>query len=183
MSKFTKISQSALDTLQLDAGVLLYNFDPVTAAEPSDDDIICATSGGVSISCVPTYIDMGEDVDNCPVGAMELKKLEKWTCKIRFTSLGMSAEDFHLALGAADVSGTKLTPRSGIRAKDFRDIWWVGDTTNGKMVAVRLLYALSTGGLELKSSKNGKGQLEVELTGHISLGKQDVVPMELYACA
>lgn len=181
MGKFTKIPKDTFDTLQLDAGVLLSNFDPETAAEPADEDIICATTGGINPTCIPTYSDMGEDVDNCPANMMELKKLESWECKVAFTALAVSPAVIQLALGAADVAGNKITPRRNVEIKDFRDIWWVGDKANGGMVAVKLINALSTGGLSLQTTKNGKGQISVELTGHVSLENQDVMPMEFYS--
>lgn len=181
MGKFTKIPADTFDALQINAGVLLHTFDPATAAEPDDEDIICATTGGIAVSCVPTYSDMGEDVDNCPVNMMELKKLDGWECKISFTALSASADMILLALGAADKSGNKITPRRNLKVSDFGDIWWVGDKADGGMVAVKLLNALSTGGLTLQTTKNGKGQLSVELTGHVSLENQDVMPMEFYS--
>lgn len=63
MGKFTKIPENTFSALQMDAGVLLRNFDPVTGAAPADEDIICATTGGINPTCVPTYSDFGEDVD------------------------------------------------------------------------------------------------------------------------
>ena len=181
MGKFTKIPADTFDSLQLDAGVLLSTFDPATAAEPEDSAIICATTGGINISCVPTYSDMGEDVDNCPANMKELKKLDSWECKISFTSLDASADMILLALGAADVTGNKITPRRDLKPSDFGDKWWVGDKANGGMVAVKIINALSTGGLSLQTTKNGKGQISVELTGHVSLANQDIMPMEFYS--
>lgn len=181
MPKFTKIPQDTFDTLQLDAGILLSAFDPANPAEPADSDIICATSGGIAVTCVPKYADMGEDVDNCPEGTMELKKLVGWNCGIRFTSLGMTAEDIRLAIGAADQADGKITPRGTLKTADFCDIWWVGDTSGGGMVAVRLMNALSEGGFELQTAKNGKGQLTVSLRGHSSALQPEIVPMEFYA--
>jgi hypothetical protein len=183
MPKFTKIPQDTFENLQLDAGVLLKEFDPEAATEPADEDIITATTGGINITCVPTYSDMGEDVDNCPANMLELKKLDSWECKIAFTALDASAENIALALGAADVSGDKVVPRRTIKTTDFKDIWWVGDTASGGMVAVKLMNALSTGGFSFQSTKNGKGQLSVELMGHVSLANQDVMPMEFYSAA
>lgn len=183
MPKFTKIPQDTFENLQLDAGVLLKDFDPETAAEPADEDIITATTGGINITCIPTYSDMGEDVDNCPANMLELKKLESWECKIAFTALDASAENIALALGAADVSGDKVTPRRTLKPEDFADVWWVGDTASGGMVAVKLMNALSSGGFSFQTAKNGKGQLSVELTGHVSLSAQDVMPMEFYSAA
>lgn len=181
MGKFTKLRSDTFDTLQLDAGVLLHNFDPASAAEPADEDIVCATTGGITISCVPTYSDMGADVDNAPANTMELKKLDGWACKVAFNALDTSLEMLKLALGAADIEDGKVVPRRDLKPSDFSKKWWVGDKANGGMVAVAIMNALSTSGLSLKSSKNGKGQLTVELTGHVSLEDQDVMPMEFWS--
>lgn len=183
MGKFTVIPQDTFEGLQLDAGVLLRSFDPTNVKAPDDADIICATTGGITASCVPTYSDMGDDVDNCPANMMELKKLESWACKLAFTSLGTSAEGIRLALGAADIDADsgKITPRRDLEQTDFSDVWWVGDRADGGAVAVQLKNALSTGGFSLKTTKNGKGQTSVELTGHVSISAQDVVPMVFYS--
>ena len=183
MGLFTVIPQDNFDGLQLDAGVLLKKFDPAKVAAPADEDIICATTGGINISCVPTYSDLGEDVDNCPVNTKELKHLDGWGCKMSFTALGTSPENIKLALGAATVSTTKVTPNRDLKQADFSDIWWAGDRADGGVVAACLKNALSTGGFTLKTTKNGKGQVSVELTGHVSIEAQDTMPMEFYSIA
>ena len=48
------------------------------------------------------------------------------------------------------------------------------------MVAVHLKAALSTSGFSLQTTKNGKGQLALELTGHTKLNEQEIVPAEFY---
>ena len=183
MGLFTVIPQDTFDGLQLDAGVLLKKFDPAKVAAPADEDIICATTGGINISCVPTYSDLGEDVDNCPVNTKELKHLDGWDCKMSFTALGTSPENIKLALGAATVSTTKVTPNRDLKQADFSDIWWAGDRADGGVVAACLKNALSTGGFTLQTTKNGKGQVSVELTGHVSIEAQDTMPMEFYSIA
>lgn len=183
MGKFTVIPQDTFEGMQLDAGVLLNKFTPDSPTEPADEDIICATTGGINISCVPTYSDMGEDVDNCPNNMMELKHLDGWECKVSFTSIGTSPESIKLALGAADVAGNKITPRRDLKQTDFKDLWWVGDRADGGMVAAHIKNALSTGGFTLQTTKNGKGQVSVELTGHVSIDAQDTMPMEFYSAA
>lgn len=184
MGAFTQIPESTFAEMQLDAGVLLSTFDPTGVTAVKNSDIICATTGGINISCVPTYSDMGEDVDNCPNNMMELKHLDSWECKMSFTSLGTSPASIRLALGAADIDGdntTKIIPRRDLNQTDFSDIWWVGDRADGGHVAVRLMNALSTGGFTLQTTKNGKGQVSVELTGHVSIDDQDTMPMEFYS--
>lgn len=186
MGKFTVIPKDTFDGMQMDAGVILKTFDPTTAAAPADDDIVCATTGGIQASCVPTYSDLGEDVDNCPNNMKELKHLDGWECKLSFTSLGTTAEAIKLALGAADIDSTdstKIVPRSELSQSDFSDIWWVGDKADGGMVAIQLQNALSTGGFSLQTTKNGKGQVSVELTGHVSIDSQTTMPMVFYSAS
>lgn len=183
MGRFTVIPQSAFDELQLDAGVLLSSFDPANP-QIANNAIICATTGGINPSCVPTYSDFAEDVDNAPVNLKEFKHLDGWECKISTTALGTSPALIKLALGAADIPGTnsaKIVPRRDLSQSDFRDLWWVGDKANGGFVAIRLINALSTGGFSLQTTKNGKGQVSLEITGHVSLSAQSVVPMEFYS--
>lgn len=180
--KFTVIPQNTFEGLQLDAGVLLKRFNPVTGAAPADADIICATTGGIKVDCVPTYSDLGEDVDNCPVNMKELKNLDSWECTLGFTSLGMSADAIKLSLGAADINGTtQIVPRKDLAQTDFSDIWWVGDKADGGFVAVQLKNALSTGGFSLQTTKSGKGQLSITLTGHVSMNAQNEMPMVFYS--
>lgn len=183
MGRFTVIPQNTFDALQLEAGVLLKTFNPAEPAAPADADIICATTGGISITCEPTYSDMGEDVDNCPVNMKELKHLDSWNCTMEFTSLGTSAESIRMSLGAADVNATSgaITPRRDLQQTDFSDVWWVGDKANGGLVAVQLKNALSTSGFSLQTTKNGKGQISVTLTGHVSIDAQDTMPMVFYS--
>lgn len=183
MGRFTKIPQSTFNDLQTDAGVLLKNFDPDHPAAPADADIITATTGGINVVATPTYSDYGEDVDNVPNNMKELKHLDGWDCKITTTALGTSPELIKLSLGAADINGTtKIVPRSTLKQTDFDDaLWWVGDKADGGLLAVKLLNSLSTGGFSLQTTKNGKGQLSLELTGHVSIQAQDVVPVEFYS--
>lgn len=184
MGKFTVIPKDTFDDLQLDAGVLLKNFTPATATAPQDSDIICATTGGINATCTPTYSDLGEDVDNCPNNMKELKHLDGWDCTLAFTSLGMSTAAIKMALGSADIDtsdNTKVTPRRDLKQSDFSDVWWVGDKADGGMVAIQLKNALSTGGFSLQTSKSGKGQISVTLTGHVSINSQSEMPMVFYS--
>ena len=181
MGKFSKISQNTFNELQVDAGVLLKTFD-VESPELVDENIICATTGGINPTCVPSYSDWGEDVDNVPNGMKELKHLDGWDCGLGFTALNITAETIRMALGAADidVESGKITPRMSLKDTDFADIWWVGDMSDGGLCAIKLKNALSTDGFSLQTTKNGKGQLSVVLKGHVSINAQDEVPMEFY---
>lgn len=185
MGRFTKVSEDAFDSLQLDAGVLLSSFDPASPTEPTSATIIAVTTGGISINCTPSFEDFGEDVDNVPNNMMEFKKLTGWECTMGFSDLKFNANNTALSLGAADTTNgtgyTKVVPRRDLDQRDFNDeIWWVGDKANGGAYAVCLKNALSTGGLSIQTSKNGKGTNAVTLMGHVSISAQDDMPMEFY---
>lgn len=190
--KYTKIPTDTFKSLQLNAGVLLSDFDPDTA-EAADDSILGATSGGVSFEAVPTYSDFGEDIDNCPTNMLELKKLESWEVKMSGSFVSADTALAKKLIGAADVADTKITPRNDVKIEDFEDIWWVGDysdvnedgTSSGKagFMAIKMINALSTGGLKIQSSNKGKGTMGFEFTGHYSMENQDVPPFEMYVAS
>lgn len=185
MGIFTVIPQDTFESMQLDAGVLLKNFDPSDVKAPADEDIICATTGGINPVCQPTFSDLGEDVDNVPANMKELKHLDSWACSLSTTSLGTSPELIRLALGCADVDSTntaKIVPRADLKQSDFSSsIWWVGDRADGGCVAIELKNALSTGGFSLQTTKNGKGQTSITIEGHVSINAQKEVPMVFYS--
>lgn len=184
MGKFTRIPADTFSQIQTDAGILLYKFDPAHPEDVSEEDIICPTTGGITAACEPTYSDMGEDVDNCPANLLELKHLDSWNCHIDFTSLGTTPKSIRLALGAADVdteNPTHIIPRNSLKTSDAADVWWVGDRADGGFVAVCLKRALSTSGFSLQTTKSGKGNTSVTLTGHVSVATQNEVPMEFYS--
>lgn len=180
MGLYTKIPQTAFEEMQLDAGILLTSFNP---SEPSvtDSNIVCATTGGINAVCTPTFEDIAEDVDNAPNNLKEYKKLTGWDCRLSTTALGTSPALIKKALGAADITNTKITPRRDLEQTDFADLWWVGDRADGGFLAIKLINALSTGGFTLQTTKNGKGQISVEFTGHVSSSAQDTMPMEFYS--
>lgn len=184
MSKFTVVSEDVIDTLQLDAGVILDTFDPANPVRPQSANIIATTSGGINPVCNPTYSDLFDDVDNMPPNTIEGKHLDGWECSLGFTTLKFNAANIRWSLGAAEVTSygsyRRITPRRSLNRGDFADLWWVGDKANGGAVAIRLMNALSTGGLSIQTTKNGKGTNAVTVTGHVSINQQDVVPMEFY---
>lgn len=183
--KFTKIPETTFQQLQLNAGVLLTDFDPSNGAL-DESDIMGATSGGVSFKATPTYSDWGADIDNCPTNVKELKRLDSWEVTMSGTFLTVTAASAKTMIGSADMSGEKITPRNDIDASDFKDVWWVGDysdkngDTGGGFVAIHMLNGLSTGGFSLQSANDGKGQFAFTFTGHYSIADQDKVPFEVY---
>ena len=181
--RFTQVKYDAFKEIQVEAGVILKNFDP---ANPVIDrhDIVCVTSGGITITAKPSFTDYFEDVDNVPNNTKEGKQVEDWECTLSATALDTSAESIKMMLGVADIDqndSTRITPRRDINLSDFvSSLWWVGDRADGGFIAVQVLNVLSTDGFALSTTKNGKGTTSITLTGHFSLDAVDTVPMNFY---
>lgn len=180
--RFTKIPLNTFNELQLNAGILLKDFDVETGTF-ADSDMLTATTGGLQVQVKPTFEDMGADIDNCPKNTMELKyKTDADEVTVGGTALNINADMLMLMLGAADkdVSTGKIAPRKDLKISDFTDLWWVGDLSNGGFVAVKIINALSTDGFSLKTTDKGKANCDFTLTGHVSIDAQDIIPVEFY---
>jgi hypothetical protein len=184
MGNFTVVSRDALDKLQLDAGVVLLNFNPANPVKPSNDDILAVTSGGINIVCKPNYSDLLEDVDNAPANTVEGMHIDSWDTSMGYTDIVFNAKNTKYALGAADIeerNGYKhIKPRRNVNVSDVHDLWWVGDKVNGGAFAIRLFNAISNDGINVQTTKNNKGQNTLNFVGHPTLDDQDTVPMEFY---
>ena len=190
--KFTRIPTTTFQNLQMNAGVIATNFTPGTGTL-DEADILGATTGGLTVTCVPEYADMGEDIDNCPKNTKELKKITGYTVTVSGTLVTVTEAAAKKLIGAATVTSGKITPDMDLDATastgDFGDIWVVGDysdkngATNGGYVACHVINALSTGGFSLVTSDGEKGQFAFEFTGHTSINEQGTVPFEFYVKA
>lgn len=186
--KFTQIPTDTFEKLQLNAGILLDGFTPSTGVI---GNIIGATSGGVNFSDTPSFIDFGEDIDNCPKNTMELKRIDNREVTMSGTFLTVSTAVVKRLMGAADIDSsdtTKIVPRDDLTTTDFDEVWWVGDYSdengaNGGFVAIHLLHALNTSGFQIKSGDKAKGQFAFSFLGHYSIEAQSVVPYEVYVKA
>lgn len=180
--QFTKVPIDAGMTRQVNAGIIATDVN-LTAMTYTQ---ISATTGGINATCVPTFVDTGENIDNAPKNTLDFKKLDTWECKLSTTLQGITAETLALSLGAVDVTidadgkTTNITPRSTIKKTDFKDIWFLGDMADGGFLAIQVKNALSNEGLNFQSVDGDNGTLAFAITGHISADALDVVPMQFY---
>lgn len=196
--KFTQVATDAFQKLQLNAGVILTEFDP-TSPTLDKSKIFGATSGGVSFATNPEYVDFGEDIDNVPPNTKQLKRLQSVNPVMSGTLKTASTATAKSLMAAADISGNKITPRATLVDSDFiDDIWWVGDYSDVNVdraasgggtagsagfMAIHMMNVLSTQGLQLQSNDDGKGDFAFELTAHYDLEDIDTLPYEVYVAA
>lgn len=188
MPKYTQVRADTFDSIQINAGVLLNNFTPATGTYQKTD-IIGATNGGNSFNSNPSFVDYGEDIDNVPANTKQLKRISSYNPVLAGTFVAMDTPLGKKLIAAADIDSedsTHIIPRASLSEEDFSDIWLVGDYStkngakNGGFVAIHVKNALSTGGFQWQTAKDGKGQFAYEFTGHYDLEDIDDIPFELY---
>lgn len=126
MSKFTRIPENTFKEIVINAGLLATNFNPKTA-EVEESELMGATSGGTSFAATPSFIDYGEDIDNCPANTMELKRIDSIEAKLSGTFVTLNTALGKKLAAAADETEGKIVPRSALSEADFADIWLIGD--------------------------------------------------------
>lgn len=181
MWKASKVSKTFFNNLQLETGVLLKRFDISNPVEPKDEDIITATTGGISLSCVARLIDLFEDIDNVKTGTKQGQHVEGWDVEMTTTGLELTEETISTALGASETNMEGgIVPRE-CKPEDFKDLFWLSDTADTTKAFLAVCKnAFSTGGFTLTASKNTKGNMPLTFKGFYDLENQEEEPAEFY---
>lgn len=191
MMKFTQLPADTFQEMQLNAGLILSAFDPMTGTLDRAS-IVGATSGGMTFEAKPSFTDFGDDIDNCPANMKELKRLDGYEATMSGTFVTLTPKGAASLVGAADVDAydkTRVVPRSDLTDADFADVWWVGDysakngSKNGGFVAIHLMDALNTDGIKIKADDKKKGEFDFNFTAHYSMADPSRVPFEIYVKA
>lgn len=188
MAKFTQVRTDTFENIQINAGILLNEFTPSDGSY-TNENIIGATTGGNQFNSNAEFSDYGEDIDNVPNNTMQMKRITGYNPVLSGTFVAMNTKLGQMLVAAADIDSgdeTHIIPRNSLNENDFKDIWLVGDysTKNGKekggFIAIHIKNALSTGGFQMQTTKDGKGQFSYEFTGHYDMENIDDVPFEIY---
>ena len=187
MSEFTQVRATAFEEIQMNAGIVLDDFNPATGVK---GNIIGVTSGGLSFNSNPEYEDFGEDMDNVPANTWQLKRVRSYDPALSGNWVTITAAEAKRMNGAGTLSGNKIPPSHELKESDFDDIWVVGDysdknsgATTAGFVAIHIMNALNTGGMQWQTTKDGKGQFAFDYHGHYDMTDIDTVPYEIYVKA
>jgi hypothetical protein len=175
-----KISADAASKLQINAGLLLKNFNVNNPVEPADEDIICETTGNFSISSVPTMEDFFADINNAPKNTKEGLRVTGWEHTLGVTAVSITQEMLLLALNMSErdalPGSVGISPRNTVVFRDT--IYWIGDIAcEDQLLVVEYRNVASTGGLNLTTSDNGKGSLSLTLKAYESRSFGDIAPV------
>lgn len=179
---YTKLTKAQFDEMQFNAGVLVRSFN-IHSPAITDEDIVCATTGGFSLAVEPSYVDLGDGVYMMQPGTAEMMILTGWSVEASFTCISMSASSIRMVLGSAENSADNgIVPKMELQDADYNNLYWIGDRVDGGMVVVKLINALSDEGISIKTAPKSMGEVEVHLTCHASIeDDMEAVPVEIYS--
>lgn len=183
--RYTQIPVNTFEQLVLNAGIMVDNFTPATGVI---GNIIGATTGGLQFSATPSFLDFGEDIDNCPKNTKELMQTDDFEISATGTLLTVDANTVARGLALADVESvtgstglSKVTLRKDIDLEnDFKDVWIIADYGKGGFIAIHMKDVMSTGGFQIQTTDKGKGQFPFTYTAHYSIDAQEDVPCEIF---
>ena len=180
---FKKIKPTTLNELTMNVFMLLSEFNPATfnfATGVDGTKIIASTTGGVTFTDTPEYQDFGEDIDNCPKNTMELKRKKDGEVKVSGNLVTVNANLLKMLIGAATITGNKITPKSDITTSDFTTVWGLADYGDGGLIAIKMKRVLNTSGLSIATTDDSKAQLAFEFTCHKTIADLADAPYEIY---
>lgn len=177
----TGLTDRTITNLQLNAGVLLTKY---TKGSPiNEENILGATRGGGSFTAVPTVHQAA--VDGAPTYTKGLERVDDWVVTLNATMLEVNDEAISRALGVGvvktggDTADTVFTVKRTVNDADYKDLYWVGDLSNGQNVVIKIKNALNTSGLNLTFTDRGEGTYALALIGHFTVDDLDTAPFEL----
>ncbi len=189
----TGLRPESFKKIQLNAGILLKDFDYSTAtdaatlaalikaAKEAGTGLLGATRGGGTFTCTPETREIEADGKrNAFVGSTII---DGWTIKLSATLLEISPENLKTALpGAATVTAgkkTTLTLSNNVADSDYiKNLIWIGDIGEGYLL-IDLQNALNTTGITLTFTDKGEGTLPVEFTAHAAELNDDTMPFTI----
>lgn len=181
MAIVKQIPTETFNELAKGAGMLATTFTPNSPATLNPENILCATSGGVHVTCTPTLKDHADGIDNAKTGMLEFQEVTDYAVEMSFACKTVNVTMLGIAMGLTSNSGTKIAPKHGMLTKsDVKDIWLIVPQTDKKCFAACVKNAFSTGGLDFQTENDGTGSLNITLKGMYSIEAQDTVPLECY---
>lgn len=171
------IRAEAFQSLQLNAGIFLVNFDYssatdadslktlITTAIAAGTNILGVTRGGGSFNI--TRDTRTPDVDGMRYPFKGGDFVDAADAYMSGTLLEVTPENFQRLIGSCDstTSGKKttLTVRTAIEGTDYiTSLIWVGDLADGRLVLIELDNAFNTADFSLSFTDKGEGTMAFE---------------------
>lgn len=174
--------------LQLDAGILAKNVEDLENFNGTllDSQKLGATSGGGTLTIVPTMRNLFEDLDGSRGSYVGGNVIDNYEIKLTVTVKEMTKENFKLALSASDetegLKHTKIKPRLMLNDDDYlQNVCWFGRINgSNEPCIIEIQNVLNVNGFNFTFADKDKGGLELELSANFKLENPEDVPVNIW---
>ena len=193
----TPLQSSTFNNMQLDAGAFFVDLDlssvatatalrtAIATAITSASTCLGATRGGGTF--VVENEEREREVDGRRYRFVGSTARDSVDARLTTTLVEVIPENIKRILSSADLDTTVatkkiLTQRTRIASGDYiSKLTWVGDLADGRLVAIELLNALNTAGMNWTFTDKGEGELPVEFHAHqSSVENYNTAPFKVY---
>lgn len=181
MNMVTPVTVETINNLQVDAGMLLKNFDfssatdaeslmaLIVSKEVQEASWMGATKGGINVQENRTY--WSPEFDGKRMSYKGEKQFEKCEPKLTGTFMEYTPENVKAVSGVADIivdgNVTTVQPKATIRLEDYFDnIVFVANKGKDGLYLTEMQNALCTSGMNPQSEDKNVGTLPFEFTAH-----------------
>ena len=189
MTIFSGFTSKTSESLLLDSGAFLKDYDPATDTweTAKATKLIGATQGGGSFSAVPTIRRI--EIDGVKGAAKGLEALDEWVVTLTANVKEVKPEVIAMALASSKTEDSetpadyqKITANNEIALGDYIDsIAWVGRLSGSQNpVIIVIKNALCTNGLTLTMADKAEGVVALTFTAHYDPADLEKPPFELY---
>lgn len=200
----TALRADTFNKLQLNAGIMIKNFDYKPASSPPANasdlatliagikagttsgrgDILGATRGGGTFTV--TRESRTPEIDGMRYPFKGSDFIDSIDAYLSTTLVEITPENFTIALGSGVNTATStnvktVTMNTAIASTDYlSNICWIGDLADGDLVLICLNNAINTADLSFTYTDKGEGTLGVEFHARqAAVNDYDVAPFEV----
>ena len=189
MTIFSGFTSKTPESLLLDSGAFLKDYDPATDTweTAKATKLIGATQGGGSFSAVPTLRRI--EIDGVKGAAKGLEALDEWVITLTANVKEVTPAVIAMALASSTTEDSttpadyhKITANNEISLTDYiNSIAWVGRLSGSQdPVIIVIKNALCTNGLSLTMADKAEGVVALTFTAHYDPADLQAPPFEIY---
>lgn len=176
------VKSNTIENTEFEAGLILKNKFTTSSAFNKDNDVLCATTGGIRVT-----IEQQKQVvkfDGVLDNTAGIERVIGWTASVTFSTKEVDSGMVKRALGYAESSSETnketITLKQGvIDPSEYENFYILGKMGDGSWRQIIINKAMNVSGLN--ETRNDKGETEIafELHANYGIDTQDTPPVSI----
>lgn len=178
------VKTDTIENTEFEAGLILKNKFTGSASFSKDNDVLCATTGGirVTVAQIKQVIKFDGVLDN----TAGVERVVGWTGSVSFDTKEVDSENVKLALGYAGISSNAetgidtITLNQGvIPLENYNNFYILGKLGDGSWRQIIINKAMNVSGLSEQRNDKNETVISFELHANYGIDTQDTPPVSI----